>query len=244
MIPINYTIAKMGRRPVSLVVVVVEPKQWNNVKHYNTIELSILRWIVVSGGSWRLIFMFGSIKTGPWTHNTPEPTFLPGFREKLKAVGHQRVVGHAAYLHSYAAQGRRGWSMPTSIIINVNHHHHQGTNHNYQSVIIQTRSDWARVCFETNRHTIMISDIIIMKIMAKLNPFLSSWKLQIKANKGKFGEEPLLVIRHSQSGLIGSLDQQSGGGDQNSNFHLSAFSRIRFEISESIKLTGEERDMN
>ena len=90
----------------------------------------------------------------------------------------------------------------------------------------------------------MISDIIIMKIMAKLNPFLSSWKLQIKANKGKFGEEPLLVIRHSQSGLIGSLDQQSGGGDQNSNFKLSAFSRIRFEISESIKLTGEERDMN
>ena len=72
----------------------------------------------VSGGSCRLIFMFGPIKAGPCPRNTPEPTFLPGFGEKLKAVGHQtRVGGHAPHLHSYAAQGRRGWSMPTIIII-------------------------------------------------------------------------------------------------------------------------------
>ena len=62
--------------------------------------------------------MFGPITAGPCPRNTPEPNFLPGFGEKLKAVGHQtRVGGHAPHLHSYAAQGRRGWSMPTIIII-------------------------------------------------------------------------------------------------------------------------------
>ena len=160
-------------------------------------QSSVLRW--TGSVRWqlpRLIFMFGPIKARLCPRNTPG--FFAQFWRKAK-IG---VGGHAPHLHSYAAQGRRGWSMPTIIFIII-----------VVTIIVNT--------------IVIIMLTMVQQIINNVISSSSSGQSWIKANKGKFGENPPLVIRHSQSGLIGRGQQLRGSLDQNSNLKLSALTKYR-----------------
>ena len=110
--------------------------------------------------------------------------FLPAFGEKLKAVGHQRGR-RARTSFAWVCRAR------AEGVVNANHHHHHHHHHDYH-----------------HHH-------LVNKLSSLWYPSSSLRQNgKLKGNKGIFGEEPpLLVIRHSQSGLIGRGQvQQSGEG--------------------------------